>query len=123
MSSQKTITLFIDPSSSTAKKTRATALGLGYFVQEIDLTKEKMTPTRWQFILNALDLPPKAILNKAHPHYQEFIRGRTFSPQDWLFILVKHPEMVRAPIAVKDRTAVLCENPNDIYKILQKVAV
>ncbi len=123
MNLHNSITLFLDPSSSVAKKTRATALGLTDYVHEIDLRTEKMTPTRWRQILDALGMPPKQILNKAHPRYQRYIRGRTFSDQDWLFILVNHPEMLRAPIALQGKKAVLCENPNDIYKIVRRVAV
>ena len=68
-------------------------------------------------ILRSLDVHPKDLLNKAHPYYQENIRGREFDEEDWLTVLAKNPELIKAPIAVRGRRAILCNNPTDIYKL------
>ena len=68
-------------------------------------------------IIDRLDMHPKQMLNKAHPYYQANIRGSEFDDEDWLNVLLRNPQLFRAPIAIKGKRAVFCVSPTDVYKL------
>jgi arsenate reductase-like glutaredoxin family protein len=42
---------------------------------------------------------------------------RTFDEKDWLTVIANNPDLIKAPIAVRGRRAILCSSPTDIYKL------
>ena len=109
--------LYFDPSSSVGKQTRAYAHSISNHVNELDYTKVKLTTTLWKEVLNMLKLRPKDLLNKAHRGYQEKVARHSYTMEGWLNVLANNPEMLKAPIAILNRKAILCRNPTDILKL------
>ncbi|MDN3670914.1 ArsC/Spx/MgsR family protein [Echinicola jeungdonensis] len=105
------------PTHSIDKQARAYARSISRHVHEINIEKEKITSTGWKLILDMLNLRAKDILNKSHPEYQSMIAGKTWDEEGWLNILVKHPYLIKAPIAIKQHKAVLCTTPTEILKL------
>jgi arsenate reductase len=99
------------------KQTKAYAMTLTKFVNEIDVIKEPITATQWDQILRKLELRAKDLLNRAHPDYQNFIAGRDWDDEGWLNILVRHPYLIKSPIAIFRNKAILCRTPSDILKL------
>ncbi len=62
-------------------------------------------------------------MNKAHPYYQQNIRGKTFNEQDWINVIMHNPALLKAPIAIRGNKAVLCNSATDIYKLTTGEAV
>lgn len=113
------ILIYYHPDSSDHRKTVAHAKGLTNHLKTYAFGQTPSTSTSWQTILKSLDVHPKDLLNKAHPFYQQHIRGREFNKTSWLNILAKNSEMIKAPIAIRGNRAILCSNPTDIYKLLE----
>lgn len=113
--------IYYDNKSSSHRKTRALAYSITKHVHEVDFDHYKLTKLMWGEILSLLSMKPKQVLNKAHPKYQLLIARHDFEDNDWLEILVKNPELIKAPIAVYDGRAILCETPKDIYKLADQV--
>jgi arsenate reductase (glutaredoxin) len=106
-----------DSRNDLHKKTKAFAQTICCHISETDLSKEKLTKTRWRELLEMLNLPPKKLMNKAKPEYQEKFAGHDYDDDAWLEILGKHTDLIRAPIAVRNHKAVLCERPKDVFKV------
>ncbi|MBK8393330.1 MAG: hypothetical protein IPL23_30475 [Saprospiraceae bacterium] len=51
--------------------------------------KSHNTSTAWKTILNQLNIHPKLLLNKAHPDYQNNLRGKEFDHEGWLNVISK----------------------------------
>ncbi len=117
------ILIYYNPESSNDRKTVAHAQGLSPHVRTYAFGKAPSTGTSWQQIIKALELHPKELMNKAHPYYQENIRGKTFNEQDWLNVIIHNPSLLKAPIAIRGNKAVLCSNATDIYKLTTGEAV
>ncbi|GGF27092.1 arsenate reductase family protein [Echinicola rosea] len=105
------------PSHTIDKQARAYARSVSRYVNEINIEKEHITTTGWRTILDKLHLRAKDLLNRAHPQYQSHIAGKTWDDESWLHILVKHPYLLKAPIAIKRGKAVLCIKPSEIFKL------
>lgn len=105
------------PTQPVDKQTLAYAKSIAPFVNTIDLSKEKLTPTQWYSLLLKLELRAKDLLNRADPEYQRNIAGKNWDEESWLNILVRSPNLVKAPIALLRNRAILCLTPTDILKL------
>lgn len=109
--------IFYDPKSNTGKQTRAYAYSITKHVNEVSFEHARFSSTRWREILQLLNLRAKDLMNRAHPEYQSKLAGNNYNEEDWLNIIIKHPYLIKAPIAVKNRKAVLCVKPTEILKL------
>ncbi len=111
------IMIYYNPESSADRRTVAFAQTISAHVKTFEFSKSPSTGTSWQQIIAALNIHPKELLNKAHPYYQQFIRGREFDEEGWLNVLKYNPELIKAPIAIRGNKAIVCTTPTDIYKL------
>ena len=114
---EREILIYYNPESSSDRKTVAHAQSLTPNLKSFSYDQSPSSHMSWQMILKSLDVHPKDILNKAHPYYQEHIRGREFDEESWLKIIKRNPEIIKAPIAVRGERAIVCHNPTDIYRL------
>lgn len=110
--------MYYNEGSRTDRMTLAYAQSVVSHIKSYTFEKAASTVTTWQQILQALALHPKELLNKAHPYYQENIRGRDFEEPDWINVLKFNPELIRGPIAIRGDKAVFCLTPTDIFKLI-----
>ncbi len=111
------IVIYYNPESSRDRKTVAHAQGLVSHVRTYAYGKTPSTKTSWQTILKSLDMHPKELMNKADPYYQANIKGREFSKDHWLRVIEHNPGLIKAPIAIRGKKAILCNSAPDVYKL------
>lgn len=116
------IWIFYDKDSASHKKTKALAYTISKHVHEFCYCDDKVNARMWADILDLLKMEPKEILDKSKPKYQKELARHDFSREDWLTILANNPELIKAPIAIHEKDAVLCLKPKDIYKIAPEKA-
>ena len=109
--------LLFDPTSTIGRKTHALALSLNQAVHAIDIMEKIITPLRWKEVTELLGVSPKQLLNTGHPDYERIIAGKEFSEQDFLEVLFQNPQLVKGPIGIFNKKAVLCENPQDVLQL------
>ncbi len=105
------------PKSNSARQTLAYARSVARHVREVNYNKERLTPTMWRTLLKRMNLKPKEILDKSNPIYQEKFRGREYRYEDWLSVIIEHPQLIKAPIVVFRNKAMLCQTPTDVLKV------
>ena len=112
------ILIYYNASSSGDKKTVAHAQTLTKHVKAYTFEKAPSTKSSWSMIMNALNLHPKDILDKSKKYYQEHLRNRDFDDEDWLNVIMRNPDLIKAPIAIRGRKAILCINSTDIHRLI-----
>lgn len=115
--------IYYNPESSAHRRTVAYAQSLSRYVRAYSFEQAPSTETSWQQILQALGMPPKELLNKAHPYYQQHIRGCEFDEACWLKVIQNNPDLLKAPIAIRGKRAILCLNATDILKLIDPVVM
>ncbi len=116
---KREILIYYNPESSNDRKTVAHAQSVVQHVRSFAYEKAPSTGTSWQQILRSLGLHPKDLMNKAHPYYREHIKGREFDEESWLKVLRYNPEIIKAPIAIRGKKAILCLNSTDIHRLAE----
>lgn len=109
--------LVYNPETSKGRQTRALAHSINSHVNEMNIMCEKLGPTYWKQVVTLLGLEPKELMDRAHPDYQKKIAGNTFTMNGYLEVLMHYPHLVKAPIAIFNGKAVLCQTPTDIFKL------
>lgn len=115
--------IYYNPDSSSDRRTVAHAMGMVSFIKSYAFAKAPSSGTSWQQILRWLNCHPKDLMNKAHPYYQQHIRGREYDEEGWVNILRYNSEIIKAPIAVRGERAILCRTPTDIYRLIEEKSV
>lgn len=115
----KELTLVYDSSTSEGRKALAFAYTLAAKVNKQDVSEVSLSTTFVRQVLEQLNLRPKDLLNRAHPYYQEHLRGRDFDAEGWLNVLAHNPGLLKAPIALRGDKAVLCEPASRICSLTE----
>lgn len=117
---RREILIYYNPNSSGDRKTVAHAQAAGLHIKSYAFDRAPSTGTSWKQILQALNMDPRELMNKAHPYYQEHIKGRDFDDESWIKVIQNNPDLIKSPIAVRGNLAILCQTPTDIYKLANR---
>lgn len=103
------------------KKSRA---GLQYLQEKnIDfkivqyLKDEPFTFETLKNILKKMGIKPEDMIRKQEKEYKINYKGKTFSDDEWIKIMLENPKFIHRPIVEKDDNAVLGDPPSNIDKL------
>jgi len=114
---KKELTLIYNSSRELDKKTLAMAHTLGVNINRQDVTSVKISETLFMMFIDKLQMEPKELVDKSYPFYQSDLKGRDFTKDEWYGIILKHPLLLRGPLAMLGEKAVFCQAPNDILRV------
>jgi arsenate reductase (glutaredoxin) len=112
------ITIYHNP------KCRKSRAGLQYLQEkglECSIVEYLKTPfTREQFkeLLMKLNMKPVEIVRTQEDEFKEKLKGKTFTDEEWITILLENPKLIQRPIVVKNHKAVLGQSGDEIDRLL-----
>ena len=109
--------LLYNPNSNAGKQTKALALDICSHINEIDATREKLSPTYWKEILGMIGMDPDAMLDHSHKDYKSKVEGNSYTMNGWLDVLSQNPHLLKAPVVIYHGKAALCQTPTDIMRL------
>ena len=109
--------LLYNPNSNAGKQTKALALDICSHINEIDATREKLSPTYWREIVGMIGMDPDAILDHSHDDYKNKVAGNSYTMNGWLDVLSHYPHLLKAPVVIYHGKAALCQTPTDIMRL------
>ncbi|MBL7981272.1 MAG: hypothetical protein JNL52_05620 [Flavobacteriales bacterium] len=113
------LTLVYNSTTSEGRKALAYAVSLSPKVNRQDVNEVQLSTTFVRQVLKQLNVRPKDLLNRAHPYYQEHLRGRDLDTEGWLQVVAHNPDLLKAPIALLGDKAVVCEPASLIYTLTE----
>lgn len=87
-------------------------------VEVVEYLNEIPTKDQLKIIIQKIGCNPHDLIRTKEKVYQENFKGKTFSEEEWLEIMVKHPILIERPIAVFDDKAIIVRTPEAITKML-----
>ena len=82
------------------------------YLEEIPSAEELKT------ILKKLDIKAVDLVRKSEAVYKENYKGKDFSEEEWIEIMVKHPRLIQRPIIIKEDKAIIGRPPELIKDFL-----
>jgi arsenate reductase len=112
------IMLYFRPGDERAAKAMAYARTITEHVHQVEWDKNRFDTMNWRQILDMLQFDDiDQLLDHQHPDYVEWVKGRQYELEDLVHIINHHPNMIKAPIAIRGTKGVLCEEANDILAL------
>lgn len=79
---------------------------------------EPLSEIELKELITKLNVPPETLVRKNESLFQKQFAGKDFSDEEWIQLLVKHPELMQRPIAIKNNKAIIARPPEKIFEIL-----
>lgn len=109
--------LYYHPDNRMAKQTIALAETIKAEKVLINLAEVKLTETQWGELSKLLDKEPIELINIDHPFIKETLSDDPdMDPNQALKVLVKNPEVLRHPIAIKADKVIEITGINDLMQ-------
>lgn len=87
-------------------------------VEIIDYMKNPLTEEDLTSLFKKLGKSPEEMIRKHEDLYKKEYKGKTFSDEEWIKIIVENPRLLHRPIIVKGEKAVWGQPVDDIQKLL-----
>lgn len=82
------------------------------------LKDQPFTQATLSALIKKTGLNPQTLVRTQEPEYKQHYKGQTFSSEEWIQILVKHPKLLHRPLVETNTQAVLAQPPESIDRIL-----
>ena len=89
-------------------------------IEVIEYLKKPMQKKDLKDILKLLKISAIDLIRKNESIYKEEFRGKNFSNDEWVEIILKHPILMERPIIVKDNQAVIARPPEKVLNLFLK---
>ena len=112
------ITIYHNP---RCRKSRA---GLSYLQEKIkdfelrEYLKDPLSYKEMNDLIKKLNIVPFDLVRTQEDIYKSEFKGKEFTNEEWIQILVDNPKLIQRPIVVKEHSAVLAQPPENIDKLL-----
>ena len=83
----------------------------------IDYIKKPITEAELADLLMTLNKSPQDILRTQEDVYKKNFKGKNFTTEEWIKIMVEHPKLIQRPIIVKNYKAVWGDPPEEIDQL------
>lgn len=80
--------------------------------------KECFTRTELQEVLKKLKIQPSELLRRNEKIYKEEYKGKEIREEEWIEIMIQHPQLIERPIIVNGNKAVIGRPKERILEIM-----
>jgi polyphosphate kinase len=90
----------------------------GFEIEVIDYMKNGITPREIKEFLTKSGLKVTDIIRTTEELYKAQFKGKEFTTEEWIDILVKNPKLIQRPLVIKGTHAVLARPAEEIQKLI-----
>lgn len=105
-------------------KCRKSRAGLDYLktkgldLEIIEYLKTGLTKEMLQQILQRLNVKPVELVRTQEDYFKQQLKGKNFSDEEWIQIIIENPKLLKRPIIIHDFKAVWADPAEKADKIL-----
>lgn len=110
--------IYHNPRCTKSRQTLQLIKDNGTDVEVVEYLKNIPTKEELERLLTLLNMEPEALVRKGEAVYKEQLKGRTFSKEEWIQILIENPKLIERPIVVKGNKAIIGRPPENVLALL-----
>jgi arsenate reductase (glutaredoxin) len=95
-------------------------MGKGIEHEVIEYLKTPFTRVQFKELLMKLNMRPADLVRTQEDEYSEKLKGKNFTDEEWITILLENPKLIQRPIIVKNHKAVVGQDIDEIANLLQR---
>ncbi|QQS52461.1 MAG: arsenate reductase family protein [Bacteroidota bacterium] len=105
------IKIYHNPRCKTSRDGLAYLRSKDIEIQVVDYLKEGLTREALMEILLKSNLKPDALVRTQEELFRKELKGKKFTDEEWINILVENPKLLQRPILLGRHRAVLAQPP------------
>jgi arsenate reductase len=110
--------IYHNPRCSKSRQTLQIIKDAGADVEIIEYLNQTPTEKELTAVLEKLGMNAEDILRKGEDIYKQNFKGKTFSNEEWIKIMIENPKLIERPIVIKGNKAVLGRPPENVNEFL-----
>ncbi len=111
------ILIFYKPKEKKDHNTYVLATQLSDQIREVDVLKDKITPTQLKEIIDKLGVKVDDLIERESEIYEKVYKDKAFDEAGWIDVLVRNPDLLKTPIVFKGKKGVLIETPSNVLSL------
>jgi arsenate reductase len=93
--------------------------GKGVDFEIIEYLKNPISEDEFKDVLMKLNLRPQDMIRTQEDIYKKQFKGKNFTDDEWVKIMVENPKLIKRPIVVKDYKAVWADPPENMDELFR----
>lgn len=119
MDSAAKITIYQKPTCTTCREVYRLLKEKGVDFKSVDYYLNPISKTKLKEILQKMGIPASALVRTKDPLYKELkLNQKKLSEEEWINLMVEHPDLIQRPIVEKGTRAILARPPERLKEIL-----
>ncbi|GAB4252034.1 MAG: arsenate reductase (glutaredoxin) [Vicingaceae bacterium] len=90
----------------------------GVTPEVVEYLKEVPTFEEMKKLVQQLNMKPEDILRKGEEIYKKEFKGKNFTDDEWIKILIENPKLIERPIIVKGNKAIVGRPPEKVLELI-----
>lgn len=111
------ILILYKPKEKKDQNTFVMAKQISNHIHEIDVLKQKLTPTQLKEIIDKLGVKVEDIIERESEVYNEVYKDKAFDEAGWIDILVQNPDLLKTPIVFKGKKGLIVQTPSNVLSL------
>lgn len=112
------ITIYHNPRCSKSRQTLQLLEEKGETIEIVKYLETTPSKTELKNILELLDMTPIELVRKGEAIWKEEFKGKSFSDDELIKIMLENPKLIERPIVIKGTKAVIGRPPEKVLDIL-----
>ena len=84
----------------------------------VEYLKTPFSRNQLKDLLMKLNMRPLEIVRMQEDEFKEKLKGKNFTDEEWITILLENPKLIQRPLVVRDHKAVLGQPAEEIDRLL-----
>lgn len=111
------ILILYKPQEKKDHNTYVMAKQISNHIHEIDVLKQKLTPTQLKEIIDKLGVKVEDIIERESEVYNEVYKDKAFDEAGWIDILIQNPDLLKTPIVFKGKRGLVIQTPSNVLSL------
>lgn len=112
------IRIYHNPRCRKSRETLEIIRKKGHEPEIIEYLKNPPSESELKNLLDKMKMKPEQIIRKGEELFKSNFKGKKFTDEEWLKVLVNNPKLIERPIVVSGEQVVLGRPPENVLEIL-----
>jgi len=110
--------IYHNPRCRKSRETLSIMETSGHSPEIVEYLKTPPSADELRSILRMLGIKAEGLIRKNEDIYKQSYKGKNFSEDEWIAIMIQHPKLIERPIVIKGDEAVIGRPPERVKKLL-----
>ena len=109
--------IYHNPRCSKSRQTFQLIKDAGKDVDVVEYLNTPPTFEELKHLIDMLGISPAQLLRKGEAIFKEQFKGKSFTDDEWIEIMIKNPKLIERPIVIDGEKAILGRPPENVLSL------